>query len=157
MFGTRELGPYVIGPSRKRVVAAGVEKDHLFVRLRLHRFQNGVDADRLDFQIHCRLEACIDGDEAVISGNLNSMPGIVKETQLGAVERADEFSQLGFETHLVEIVGQHDLKADPSQRVRYRLSVVDGIFQLGDILIGPVSDHEGNPAAGSFRNGGRCK
>ncbi len=128
----------------QRVVAAGVEKNDVGLRIALHGALDEIEADHLEVERPLGQELGVDGHEIVLAADLEPVTAVEENADRGAVERSQEFAERAIHAGFVEVDAEDDVKSQGLELARDVLGVVLRVLEGGGILVGRVANDEGN-------------
>jgi hypothetical protein len=152
-----ERGPHRPGKiARQRIVATGIEEDDvgLALALELHLPQHEVQGHGFEIEIALVYELGVDRNEVIAAGDLEAVPGVEQQADVGLSQGPREIAHLEIETALVEIEAEDHLEAQVREDGSHILGVVGGVGQGAGMAIGRVAHHE---RGALLRAGGRCR
>ena len=137
----------------ERVVAAGVQEDELLLRVLTHEGEERVERHRLQRQFGEAADVGRGRDQVVLAADLDAVPGIVEQGDVGADHRLDEALEGLLHADLVEVGAEHDLEVEPAQRLGDGARVLGRVRERRRVGVGAVADDERDAPLGERRNG----
>src|SRR5262249_26215827 len=92
--------------ARERIVATGIEKNDVGLGFTLHLLEHKIQLDGLKIEIPLSIKLGIRGYKIVDTTDLQAMPGVKEDTNVGTFKRAHEITCLEIKPPLVEIEPQ---------------------------------------------------
>ena len=130
--------------ARQRIVAAGVEDDdrRLALAVDLHLAQHEFELHRLELEVALALELGVDRHQVVLRADLQPVPGVEEQRDVGIGELVGEGPQGAVELAPVGVERLDDLEADGLQGRRHVARVVQRVGERRGALIGAVADDQ---------------
>jgi hypothetical protein len=145
---------------RARVRASGLSRQASSSTTRvgtsgLHHLQHGLQRHGLQPHLGLAVQPGVDRDEVVLARDLQPVPGVEEQPDLGALEPLGEPGQRRQHGGVVEVGGLEDLEAEAAQGGRDGPGVVGRVGQGGGLGVGAVADDQRHPAPLGGGGGGR--
>ena len=130
--------------ARQRVVATGIEEDDvgLAFALELHLPQHEVQGHGLEIEVALVYELGIDRNEVIAAGDLEAVPCVEQQADVGLSQDSRKIAHLEIEAALVEIEAEDHLEPQVREDGAHVLGVVGGVGQGGGMAVGRVAHHE---------------
>ena len=103
----------------ERVVAAGVEENHLRARMRRQVIEDVADLQGLLLDVIGSGQFGVDGDDEIVAGDLNAVTRIVDQRNVGIVDVAKELAQQLLDVEMADVGAEEGLEAGVAQRVAH--------------------------------------
>jgi hypothetical protein len=137
----------------ERVVPARVEDHQIQARPGdPHLAQYQVQVRHLKVNVGFTRRICVDWHKIVRTADLNAMPGVVKQRDLGTLQLLAKGLDCRIESGLVEVQQRTVTNHSESQFLqcaRHQHGIILRVVEMWDALIGGIADHERDALFGS--------